>query len=89
MRARATALLSPANRRLCRPPPAGAVGGDYLRDFGLERCVEEFDSIEHTADRFCVDMPDGPVDIKADQVVIAAGTRPMIPAPVADSGFAL
>jgi 3-hydroxyisobutyrate dehydrogenase len=24
--------------------------GDYLRDFGLERCVEELDSIEHTAD---------------------------------------
>jgi 3-hydroxyisobutyrate dehydrogenase-like beta-hydroxyacid dehydrogenase len=24
--------------------------GDYLRDFGLDRCVEELDSIEHTAD---------------------------------------
>jgi 3-hydroxyisobutyrate dehydrogenase len=23
--------------------------GDYLRDFGLDRCVEELDSIEHTA----------------------------------------
>nr|WP_282971236.1 NAD-binding protein [Actinospica acidithermotolerans] len=24
--------------------------GDYLRDFGLERCVEELDSIDRTAD---------------------------------------
>jgi 3-hydroxyisobutyrate dehydrogenase len=27
------------------------LAGDYLRDFGLDRCVEELDSIERTADR--------------------------------------
>jgi 3-hydroxyisobutyrate dehydrogenase-like beta-hydroxyacid dehydrogenase len=27
------------------------LAGDYLRDFGLDRCVEELDSIEHTAER--------------------------------------
>ena len=26
------------------------LAGDYLRDFGLDRCVEELDSIEHTAE---------------------------------------
>ena len=26
------------------------LAGDYLRDFGLDRCVEELDSVEHTAD---------------------------------------
>jgi 3-hydroxyisobutyrate dehydrogenase-like beta-hydroxyacid dehydrogenase len=27
------------------------LAGDYLRDFGLDRCVEELDSIENTAER--------------------------------------
>ena len=27
------------------------LAGDYLRDFGLDRCVEELDSIEYTAER--------------------------------------
>jgi mycothione reductase len=37
--------------------------------------------------RLRVELPDGPVDIEADQVVIAAGARPSVPAPVADSGL--
>ncbi|MBR7835761.1 mycothione reductase [Actinospica durhamensis] len=36
--------------------------------------------------RLRVELPDGPTDIEADQVVIAAGARPVIPPVVADSG---
>lgn len=36
--------------------------------------------------RLRVELPEGPVEIEADQVVIAAGARPSVPALVADSG---
>jgi 3-hydroxyisobutyrate dehydrogenase len=31
--------------------------GDYLREFGLDRCVEELDAVEHSADRAGVPHP--------------------------------
>ena len=33
------------------------LAGDHLRDFGLDRCVEELDSIEHTAEASTVAHP--------------------------------
>ena len=37
--------------------------------------------------RLVVDTADGPVEIEADRIVVAAGSRPVIPPPVADSGL--
>ena len=37
--------------------------------------------------RLRVELPDGPADLEADQVVIAAGARPIVPVPVAESGL--
>ncbi|GGZ72728.1 mycothione reductase [Streptomyces subrutilus] len=37
--------------------------------------------------RLVVELPDGPVEVAADQIVIAAGGRPLVPPPVADSGL--
>ena len=39
------------------------------------------------ARRLRLELAGGPVDVEADQVVIAAGARPLIPAVVADSGL--
>lgn len=34
-----------------------------------------------------IDLPDGGLDVSAEQIVVAAGGRPLVPAPVADSGL--
>lgn len=67
---------------------------DRRRDAGkLGREKSEFITVYTGHARFIgprqvrVTLPEGPVDIEADRVVIAAGARPTIPAPVADSGL--
>lgn len=67
---------------------------DRVRDKGrLGREKSDFVTVYPGHARFIgprrvrVTLPEGPVDIEADRVVIAAGARPTVPAPVADSGL--
>lgn len=67
---------------------------DRLRDEGRAgREESDFVTVYAGSARFTgprqlqVDLPDGLIEISADQIVIAAGSRPAVPPSVADSGL--
>ena len=71
-----------------RIDPIAAAGEAYRRDG--ERTTLYRGHARLTGERrLVVDLPEGPVEVTADRVVIAAGAHPLIPTAIAESGVAV